>query len=164
MYRKVVFAIAACSPLFLIFNRLDSIPMKTLSASFILSAILTVSASISSSSAAAVDYHDYNTLLNKGLDQNIFPYLGAYGVRHNVSKDSPFPPAGCQIEVVDSLERHGARLMTSNTLTSANATLVKIQKAIANISTNSLPSELRFLKTASLLSGTSSLVPYGALQ
>lgn len=163
MFRRIVFAIAACSLCFLLTSpQLYRIPMKIMPASILFSAVLTLTKLISSS--ATVDYHDYNTLLNKGLDQNIFPYLGVYGVRYTVANDSPFPPPGCQIEVVDSLERHGARLMTSNALISANATLVKIKDAIADISTSSLPSELRFFKTASLLLGTSSLVPYGALQ
>lgn len=54
--------------------------------------------------------------------------------------------------------------MTEQALTSANATVAKIQTALTNVSVQSLPSELQFLKTASLLADTSSLTPYGALQ
>jgi hypothetical protein len=112
----------------------------------------------------AVDYHDYNTILNQDLNLTIFSSLGAYGVRYTVASDSPFPPAGCRVEVVNSLERHGARLMTPSALESANTTLTKIKNSLANVSEGSLPSELRFLKRATLLSDTNSLLPYGALQ
>jgi hypothetical protein len=109
-------------------------------------------------------YDDYDKILNKNLDQNIFAHLGAYGVRHAIASDSPFSPTSCRLEVVNTLERHGARLMTSQALKSANATVTKIQAAMTNVSVHSLSSELRFLKTVSLLVDTSSLVPYGALQ
>ncbi|UZJ55042.1 hypothetical protein CBS101457_004362 [Exobasidium rhododendri] len=107
---------------------------------------------------------DYNTLLNKGLDQNIFPRLGQYAVRYSVASDSALPPFGCSVTVVNSLERHGARLFTSNALANANATFVKIQSSLSDVNASTLPTELQFFKNTDLQGGTDSLLPYGALQ
>jgi hypothetical protein len=130
--------------------------------SLVAPAILFLSAITASYSRAEV--FDYNSLLNKGLDQNIFPRLGQYAVRNTVSLDSPLPPLGCVVTVVDSLERHGARLFTDSALASANASFVKIQASLSGVDASKLPAELQFLKNATLLGGTNSLVPYGALQ
>lgn len=103
-----------------------------------------------------------NSILNKDLNPDIFHYLGQYSPRYTVKDDSTSVPHGCHVEVVNTIERHGARYMTNNALTSANATLVKIQNAL--IKSQNVSSDLSFLKNASLLTGTNDLVPYGALQ
>ena len=113
---------------------------------------------------AQADFSDYNALLNKGLDPQIFPRLGQYAVRYTVARDLPLPPPGCRVTVVDSLERHGARLFTDSALASANASFTKVKTAIAQVDEAKLAPELRFLKNATLLGGANSLVPYGALQ
>jgi hypothetical protein len=107
---------------------------------------------------------DYNSLLNEGLDQDIFPHLGQYAVRYSVAPDSPVPPLGCSVTVVNSLERHGARLFTGNALASANATFVKIKNSLLDVNASSLSTELQFIKNTSIQGGTNSLLPYGALQ
>jgi len=114
--------------------------------------------------SAQAESQDYNFLLNKGLDQDIFPRLGQYAVRHSVSSDSPLPPLGCHVTVVNSLERHGARLFTDSALSSVNTSFSKLQATLSIVDASKLPSELRFLKNATLQGGTNSLVPYGALQ
>jgi Histidine phosphatase superfamily (branch 2) len=103
-----------------------------------------------------------NSILNKDLNPEIFHYLGQYSPRYTVKDDSTNVPHGCHVEVVNSIERHGARYMTSSALTSANATLTKIQSALSK--SQNISSDFAFLKNASLLTGTNDLVPYGALQ
>lgn len=108
---------------------------------------------------------DGNNYLNAKLPATIFENLGTYSPRYTV--DSALPdavPAGCKVSLVNSLERHGARYQTSGSLSTANATLVKITAALTNVSSDKLPKELRFLKAPRILSGTADLVPFGALQ
>ena len=98
---------------------------------------------------------DGNKYLNAKLPATIFQNLGTYSPRYTV--DSALPdavPAGCKVSLVNSLERHGARYQTSGSLSTANATLVKITSALINVSSDKLPKELRFLKAPRILSGT----------
>lgn len=109
-------------------------------------------------------YDDGNQILNRDLDPAIFHRLGQYAPRYSVRSSPTHPPKGCKIQVVNSLERHGARLMTSGAFSRTDATLKKIQSALARSASPDLPPELAFLKEVALLSETTSLVPYGALQ
>lgn len=69
------------------------------------------------------------------------------------------PPAGCAIDQVNILQRHGARFPTSGATQGIVAALAKIQ---------SVPQfddpALQFLKTFKYTLGTNDLVPYGAEQ
>lgn len=127
---------------------------------------------LSSTTAAVVPglpvLDDGNEILNRGLDPNIFHRLGQYAPRYTVDNTTAgqlaaIPPPGCLVEQVTSLERHGARHFTSNALKAANTTLTKV-KAAAQQAGTSLAPELQFLRNATLLTQTDSLVPYGALQ
>lgn len=107
---------------------------------------------------------DGNSILNSGLNSHIFQNLGQYSPRFTVANDSVAPPAGCVVEVVDNLERHGSRQQTARATRAARRTLDKIQEAMDNSHGCKLPPELAFLPHATLMDGTGSLVPFGALQ
>lgn len=110
---------------------------------------------------------DGNAYLDAQLPGYIFHQTGQYAPRYTVpSSISDEVPAGCKVTLVNSLERHGARYMTSGSLKSSKATLQKIQKALnaTGVSLNKLSPELRFLQNATQKSETADLNPYGALQ
>ncbi|CAO1628459.1 unnamed protein product [Parajaminaea phylloscopi] len=112
-------------------------------------------------------HYDGNAYLNKGLSPAIFHNQGQYSGRFTVpSKLSDKLPAGCKVTMVNSLERHGARYMTSDALEQAQTLLKKLQKALSahGVDKEKLPKELRFLDHATVPTNTGDLVPYGALQ
>lgn len=111
--------------------------------------------------------NDGNAYLDDALDPDIFHNLGQYSPRYTVTSDLQDElPRGCEVVLVNSLERHGARYMTSGSLKKAQATLSKLQAALAaqGVDLSKLPKELRFLPNATILPNTADLVPYGALQ
>lgn len=124
---------------------------------------LPLSRSSSSSSNSSPDDDSY---LNSALPPTIFHNLGTYSPRYAVpSSLSEAIPAGCSVTLVNSLERHGARYMTSGAHSTAASTLSKVAAALADVSAAALPADLRFLKeNATLLDETADLNPYGAVQ
>lgn len=166
--RKVqsfIFILFAVTLLLLIVTSI-SYPILTLtmfkSVTSVLYAI-TILSSLYCNTFAAHQIHDNgNSILNKGLNPEIFHRLGQYAPRYTVKDDSADVPLGCHVELVNTLERHGARYMTDNALASANATVTKIKNALSK--SENVSKELLFLKNATLLTGTNDLVPYGALQ
>lgn len=110
-------------------------------------------------------HHNGNRVLNQGLDAKIFQSVGPHATRYTVRNDSFAPPLGCTVEVVNTLERHGARLQGDKMQEITHDILGKIQFAIEESGKNvRLPPELKFLESVSLAPGTYALVPYGALQ
>jgi hypothetical protein len=114
---------------------------------------------------------DGNDELNKGLDPSRFHSMGQYSPRYTVSSGpgrlpaSAQPPLGCEVVLVDSLERHGARHFTAGAYKKAVASLNKVKVAVANVSDSQLQdSSLGFLRNYTISTDTDSLVPYGALQ
>lgn len=111
--------------------------------------------------------NDGNAYLDADLDTEIFHNQGQYSARYTVSSELPDDlPAGCEVTLVNSLERHGSRYMTSGSLKQAQATLAKMRAALTaqRVNVEKLPHDLRFLANATVLSNTADLVPYGALQ
>lgn len=117
---------------------------------------------------AADESADGNDYLNAHLPGNIFHQAAQYAARYTVPSSLPDDvPSGCKVTLVNSLERHGARYMTSGSLKSSSQTLAKIQKALKapNVTAEKLSPELRFLVDAQQpTQETADLNPYGALQ
>ncbi len=132
-----------------------------------LTSLLVVLTSLASFGASAISL-DGDQELNQGLDPTRFHYMGQYSPRYFVDatvQPRVQAPLGCQIETVDSLERHGARHMTSGANKKTIASLNKIKKALANVSDDQLADKsLAFLRNLTISTETASLVPYGALQ
>lgn len=132
--------------------------LSTVVTGFVFSWIITAS---TTDSLQIID--DGNRILYRGLDPAIFQRLGQYSPRYTVQSNHTIPvPSDCHIEVVNSLERHGARLMTASAQKKAQATLYKIQSALQK--SQHVEEGMQFLINATLIDGTDSLVPYGALQ
>ncbi|PWN19637.1 phosphoglycerate mutase-like protein [Microstroma glucosiphilum] len=107
---------------------------------------------------------DGNDVLNSALPEDVFHNLGQYSARYTVEGLPDELPEGCTVTLVNSLERHGVRYMTAGALKSAEATIEKVQTALANTSAPRLPEELRFLKGVNISNHTADLAPMGALQ
>ncbi|KAG8694515.1 hypothetical protein FRC11_002150 [Ceratobasidium sp. 423] len=72
------------------------------------------------------------------LDSKIAHYLGPYGARYAVpSKISSKVPKGCNVTMINILQRHGARYPTKGTGADIDTALAKL-KNVANISEPSL--------------------------
>ncbi|KAJ7493801.1 histidine phosphatase superfamily [Mycena latifolia] len=69
------------------------------------------------------------------------------------------PPAGCRVDQVNLLQRHGARFPTSGASTSIISGITKLQSV-----QNYTDARLEFLKTFTYALGTADLVPFGAHQ
>lgn len=115
-------------------------------------------------SLSSVRGPDGNSFLNAGLPEDIFHKLGQYSPRYTVEGLPDELPKGCTVTLVNSLERHGVRYMTPNALRSAQATVEKVQTALANTSASRLPQEMRFLKSVDISAESADLAPMGALQ
>jgi hypothetical protein len=105
---------------------------------------------------------DGDRALHAGLPPHIFQQMGQYSPRYLVGHDSQMAPPGCKVDVVSTLERHGARHFTDGALKRAKATVTKLQASLKTA--QRVPPEMAFILDAQLQKETSSLVPYGALQ
>ncbi|KAI8799816.1 histidine phosphatase superfamily [Cladochytrium replicatum] len=123
-------------------------------------------AAVALRSANAAVSLDGDAELNAQLPQQIFRNMGMYTPRYQVPSSLPLdPPSGCKVVLVNSLERHGARQLTSSALKRTTATLTKIRTALANVSASEIADQrLAFLKTANAQSVSDLLNPFGALQ
>lgn len=113
--------------------------------------------------------NDGNGYLDASLRANKFQEQGQYSPRFTVpstTQPQDALPPGCSITLVNSLERHGARYMTSGSLKSSKATIAKVKASLQapGVDVKKLPAELQFLVNPPILNSTADLVPYGALQ
>lgn len=144
--------------------------IMAIQASLLLAAVfltLTILAAPAPAPGASVS-NDGNAYLDAALPPQIFHQMGQYSPRYTVPSKLPgdFLPPGWKVTLVNSLERHGARYMTSGSSKSSKATVDKIKAALSapGVNQEKLSSSLRFLRNATVLDGVADLLPYGALQ
>lgn len=112
--------------------------------------------------------HHSGTYSARGVDPSLLSAVRSHPREWVVMRSAEkqlYPPAGCNVTLVNSVQRHGARYPTPSLQRKIRSTVAKLREALSPIPDDHLAEpSLGFLRNLSEPNGVGDLVPYGALQ